>query len=173
MNKEASKDSSKTEKQYLDVTTYFWYIAYANCVSANLQGLITRGQLNQDKMKRTLSLLKGTLDYEDLKDVDMVIEVIHWPLLPFFLLVFMLFSCLVFPYYWCLRNILFNTLCPCIVFPYFNSDVVKSLTLVILVPYWIILVPYWIFFSNPCRWCILYTFPLFSDEIYVSLSSGC
>lgn len=33
-------------------------------------------------MKRTLSLLKGTLDYEDLKDVDMVIEVIHLPPLP-------------------------------------------------------------------------------------------
>nr|XP_016510895.1 PREDICTED: peroxisomal fatty acid beta-oxidation multifunctional protein AIM1-like [Nicotiana tabacum]XP_016510896.1 PREDICTED: peroxisomal fatty acid beta-oxidation multifunctional protein AIM1-like [Nicotiana tabacum] len=46
-------------------------------VEANLQGLVTRGQLNQDKMKRTLSLLKGTLDYEDLKDVDMVIEAVN------------------------------------------------------------------------------------------------
>lgn len=33
--------------------------------------------MNQDKLKRTLSLFKGTLDYEDLKDADMVIEVIH------------------------------------------------------------------------------------------------
>jgi len=57
---------------------------YAICVAANLQGFVTRGKLNQDKMKRTLSLLKGTLDYEDLKDVDMVIEVIviHSPSLP-------------------------------------------------------------------------------------------
>ncbi|KAK4338023.1 hypothetical protein RND71_042510 [Anisodus tanguticus] len=43
-------------------------------VEANLQGLVTRGELNQDKMKSTLSLLKGALDYEDLKNVDMVIE---------------------------------------------------------------------------------------------------
>ncbi|KAJ8555369.1 hypothetical protein K7X08_012865 [Anisodus acutangulus] len=46
-------------------------------VEANLQGFVTRGKLNQDKMKRTLSLLKGTLDYEDLKDVDMVIEAVN------------------------------------------------------------------------------------------------
>lgn len=50
---------------------------YAICVAENLQGFVTRGKLNQEKLKRTLSLLKGTLDFEDLKDVDMVIEVIH------------------------------------------------------------------------------------------------
>ncbi|XP_055820706.1 peroxisomal fatty acid beta-oxidation multifunctional protein AIM1-like isoform X3 [Solanum dulcamara] len=46
-------------------------------VEANLQGFVTRGKLNQDKMKKTLSLLKGTLDYEDLKDADMVIEAVN------------------------------------------------------------------------------------------------
>ncbi|KAK4338022.1 hypothetical protein RND71_042509 [Anisodus tanguticus] len=44
---------------------------------ANLQGFVTREKLNQDKMERTLSLLKGTLDYEELKDVDMVIEAVN------------------------------------------------------------------------------------------------
>ncbi|KAJ8526582.1 hypothetical protein K7X08_029059 [Anisodus acutangulus] len=46
-------------------------------VEANLQGFVTREKLNQDKMERTLSLLKGTLDYEELKDVDMVIEAVN------------------------------------------------------------------------------------------------
>ncbi|PHT40617.1 Glyoxysomal fatty acid beta-oxidation multifunctional protein MFP-a [Capsicum baccatum] len=46
-------------------------------VEENLQGFVTRGKLNQEKLKRTLSLLKGTLDFEDLKDVDMVIEAVN------------------------------------------------------------------------------------------------
>lgn len=31
--------------------------------------------MSQDKMEKTLGLLKGALDYESLRDVDMVIEV--------------------------------------------------------------------------------------------------
>lgn len=37
-----------------------------------------KGSLTQDRAKKTLSLLKGVLDYSDFKDVDMVIEVIHF-----------------------------------------------------------------------------------------------
>jgi enoyl-CoA hydratase/3-hydroxyacyl-CoA dehydrogenase len=33
--------------------------------------------MTQEKFEKTISLLKGVLDYESLKDVDMVIEVIH------------------------------------------------------------------------------------------------
>lgn len=31
--------------------------------------------MSQEKFEKTLSLLKGALDYEDFRDVDMVIEV--------------------------------------------------------------------------------------------------
>lgn len=31
--------------------------------------------MSQEKFEKTLSLLKGVLDYEDFRDVDMVIEV--------------------------------------------------------------------------------------------------
>ena len=32
--------------------------------------------MSQEKFEKTMSLLKGSLDYESFKDVDMVIEVI-------------------------------------------------------------------------------------------------
>lgn len=43
--------------------------------TANVKGLVTKGKLTQDKAQQALSLLKGSLDYSDFKDVDMVIEV--------------------------------------------------------------------------------------------------
>ncbi|RWW69915.1 hypothetical protein BHE74_00022447 [Ensete ventricosum] len=42
--------------------------------TANLEGLVKKGSLTQDKMNKALSLLKGALDYSEFKHVDMVIE---------------------------------------------------------------------------------------------------
>lgn len=42
---------------------------------ANLQSRVKKGKMTQEKFDKTISLLKGTVDYESLKDVDMVIEV--------------------------------------------------------------------------------------------------
>ncbi|KAI4347107.1 hypothetical protein L6164_007953 [Bauhinia variegata] len=45
-------------------------------IEANVRGLVTRGKLTKDKAEGTLSLLKGVLDYNEFKDVDMVIEAV-------------------------------------------------------------------------------------------------
>lgn len=45
-------------------------------VEANLDGLVKKGSLAKDKMSKTLSLLKGALDYSEFKNVDMVIEAV-------------------------------------------------------------------------------------------------
>ncbi|WOL08343.1 peroxisomal fatty acid beta-oxidation multifunctional protein [Canna indica] len=45
-------------------------------IQANLEGLVKKGSLTQDKMNKTLSLVKGALDYSEFKDVDMVIEAV-------------------------------------------------------------------------------------------------
>ncbi|KAJ4954723.1 hypothetical protein NE237_011506 [Protea cynaroides] len=45
-------------------------------VKANLQSRVKRGNMTQEKLEKTLSLLKGVLDYESLRDVDMVIEAV-------------------------------------------------------------------------------------------------
>lgn len=45
-------------------------------MTANIEGLVKKGSLTQDKMKKTLSLLEGVLDYSEFRNVDMVIEVI-------------------------------------------------------------------------------------------------
>jgi hypothetical protein len=45
------------------------------CVTANVRDLVKKGKLTQDKAEKTLSMLKGVLDYSDFKEVDMVIEV--------------------------------------------------------------------------------------------------
>ncbi|CAN6915195.1 unnamed protein product [Brassica oleracea] len=47
-----------------------------NSVEANLNSLVSRGKLTQDKAEKAFSLLKGVLDYTDFKDVDMVIEAV-------------------------------------------------------------------------------------------------
>lgn len=44
--------------------------------TANLEDLVKRGSLAKDRINKVMSLLKGTLDYSDFKDVDMAIEVI-------------------------------------------------------------------------------------------------
>ncbi|KAL7220718.1 hypothetical protein ACSBR2_013578 [Camellia fascicularis] len=43
-------------------------------VIANLQSRVKKGKMNEEKFLKTLSLLKGVLDYESFRDVDMVIE---------------------------------------------------------------------------------------------------
>ncbi|XP_062175586.1 peroxisomal fatty acid beta-oxidation multifunctional protein MFP2 [Alnus glutinosa] len=45
-------------------------------VRANLQSRVKKGKMTQEKFEKTISLLKGVLDYESLKDVDMVIEAV-------------------------------------------------------------------------------------------------
>ncbi|PON88350.1 Crotonase [Trema orientale] len=45
-------------------------------VKANLQSRVKKGKMTQEKFDKTISLLKGTLDYESFKDVDMVIEAV-------------------------------------------------------------------------------------------------
>ncbi|KAF8011152.1 hypothetical protein BT93_J1695 [Corymbia citriodora subsp. variegata] len=45
-------------------------------VKANLQSRVKKGNMMQEKFEKTMSLLKGALDYESFKDVDMVIEAV-------------------------------------------------------------------------------------------------
>ncbi|KAK4354979.1 hypothetical protein RND71_027173 [Anisodus tanguticus] len=45
-------------------------------VKANLQSSVKKGKMSQEKFEKTLSLLTGALDYEGLRDVDMVIEAV-------------------------------------------------------------------------------------------------
>ncbi|PHT59632.1 Glyoxysomal fatty acid beta-oxidation multifunctional protein MFP-a [Capsicum baccatum] len=45
-------------------------------IKANLQRRTNKGKLSQAKFVQALSLLKGTLDYETFRDVDMVIEAV-------------------------------------------------------------------------------------------------
>ncbi|KAG6764920.1 hypothetical protein POTOM_032409 [Populus tomentosa] len=45
-------------------------------VRANLQSRVKKGKMTQEKFEKTMSLLKGSLDYESFKDVDMVIEAV-------------------------------------------------------------------------------------------------
>ena len=42
-----------------------------------MKGLVTRGKLTPEKAEKALSLLRGVLDYNEFKNVDMVIEVGH------------------------------------------------------------------------------------------------
>ncbi|CAK9145592.1 unnamed protein product [Ilex paraguariensis] len=45
-------------------------------VKANLQSRIKKGKMTPEKFEKTFSLLKGVLDYESFRDVDMVIEAV-------------------------------------------------------------------------------------------------
>ncbi|XP_059431845.1 peroxisomal fatty acid beta-oxidation multifunctional protein AIM1 [Corylus avellana] len=45
-------------------------------IEANVRDLVKKGKLTQDKAEKTLSKLKGVLDYSDFKEVDMVIEAV-------------------------------------------------------------------------------------------------
>ncbi|CAN4091669.1 unnamed protein product [Withania somnifera] len=45
-------------------------------IKANLQSRVNKGKLSQKKFTKSLSLLKGTLDYESFRDIDMVIEAV-------------------------------------------------------------------------------------------------
>ncbi|XP_009622777.1 glyoxysomal fatty acid beta-oxidation multifunctional protein MFP-a [Nicotiana tomentosiformis] len=45
-------------------------------VKANLQSSVKKGKMSQEKCEKTLSLLKGSLEYEGFRDVDMVIEAV-------------------------------------------------------------------------------------------------
>ncbi|KAF5742977.1 peroxisomal fatty acid beta-oxidation multifunctional protein AIM1 isoform X1 [Tripterygium wilfordii] len=45
-------------------------------IEGNVQSLVEKGKLTQDKAERAFSKLKGVLDYSEFKDVDMVIEAV-------------------------------------------------------------------------------------------------
>ncbi|KAJ8766238.1 hypothetical protein K2173_022297 [Erythroxylum novogranatense] len=45
-------------------------------VRANLQSRVKKGKMTQEKFEKTISLLKGVLDYESFRDVDLVIEAV-------------------------------------------------------------------------------------------------
>ncbi|KAL8157993.1 hypothetical protein AgCh_002629 [Apium graveolens] len=45
-------------------------------VKANLQSRVKKGRMTQQKFEKTFSLLKGVLDYDSFKDVDLVIEAV-------------------------------------------------------------------------------------------------
>lgn len=45
-------------------------------IKANLQSSVKKGQMSQEKFEKNFSLVKGVLDYESFKDVDMVIEAV-------------------------------------------------------------------------------------------------
>ncbi|GMP56883.1 hypothetical protein CsSME_00021191 [Camellia sinensis var. sinensis] len=49
-------------------------VAGVGRVRANLQSRVKKGKMNEEKFLKTLSLLKGVLDCESFRDVDMVIE---------------------------------------------------------------------------------------------------
>lgn len=42
---------------------------------ANLQSHVQKGKMTKENFETALSLLKGVLDYEDFRDVDLAIEV--------------------------------------------------------------------------------------------------
>lgn len=46
-------------------------------ILANLQSRVRKGKMTPEKFEKAISLLKGALDYESFKDVDIVIEVIY------------------------------------------------------------------------------------------------
>lgn len=50
--------------------------AGVNRVKANLQSRVRKGSMTQEKFEKTLSLLKGVLDYQSFRDVDLVIEAV-------------------------------------------------------------------------------------------------
>ena len=62
-----------------------------------MQSRIKKGQMTHEKFEKTLSLLKGVLDYEGFRDVDMVIEVLQITS-GFVVLIFLLRTCLGKPF---------------------------------------------------------------------------
>ncbi|XP_061349079.1 glyoxysomal fatty acid beta-oxidation multifunctional protein MFP-a isoform X1 [Gastrolobium bilobum] len=47
-----------------------------NRIKANLQSRIKKGKMTQEKFENAITLVKGSLDYESFRDVDMVIEAV-------------------------------------------------------------------------------------------------
>lgn len=55
---------------------------FCACLEGNVRGLVSRKRLAKEKAEKALLMVKGTLDYSDFKDVDMVIEVGYCNLSP-------------------------------------------------------------------------------------------
>jgi enoyl-CoA hydratase/3-hydroxyacyl-CoA dehydrogenase len=45
--------------------------------AANLQSRVKKGNLTQERFEKALSLVKGSLNYDSFRDVDLVIEVLE------------------------------------------------------------------------------------------------
>ena len=45
-------------------------------VKSNLMSQVKRGKMNQQQVDKLLTKLKGTLSYDEFKDVDMVVEAV-------------------------------------------------------------------------------------------------
>lgn len=56
-----------------------WYLFWdrVHFCLANLGSRVKKGQMTQEKFEKTMSLLRGVLDFESFRDVDMVIEVVN------------------------------------------------------------------------------------------------
>lgn len=70
-----SSHCSTLTKFFIPFKLCFSHVAIVPLCSANLQSRVRKGQMTQEKFEKTLSLLKGVLDYESFRDVDLVIEV--------------------------------------------------------------------------------------------------
>jgi enoyl-CoA hydratase/3-hydroxyacyl-CoA dehydrogenase len=44
-------------------------------LAANLQSRVNKGKMSQEKFEKIFSLVHGTVDYENFRNVDIVIEV--------------------------------------------------------------------------------------------------
>jgi len=53
-----------------------WLDAGVNTIKKNYQITVSKGKMKPEKMKQLLSLITPTIDYADLKDVDMIIEAV-------------------------------------------------------------------------------------------------
>merc|ERR1712194_468459 len=49
-----------------------WLDNGLNTIKKNYEITVKKGKMKPEKMKQLLSLLKGTIDYKDLSDVDMI-----------------------------------------------------------------------------------------------------
>ena len=64
---------------FFSLSMTYHFCAY---LEGNVRGLVSRKKLAKDKAEKALLMVKGTLDYSDFKDVDMVIEVSYCNLSP-------------------------------------------------------------------------------------------
>lgn len=70
------RQSQRYESNKVNTLIYKFLTNIFYVHTGNLSSSVRKGKLSQEKMEKILSSLKGVLDYESFKDVDMVIEVL-------------------------------------------------------------------------------------------------